>query len=155
MVEKRLTVMSLPNRTLQYKTLTIISSIFSLIAYLLMALEWRHKINIWESMYSIGAGFGLGMGLNGQFVGLTACAPAEQQGTAVGVYYLSQQVGVILSVGSYATVFETLFENVLRGEIPDVPSKEEVKYSLCYGSRERRHAKFTAIVLICRMNADW
>ena len=66
------------------------------------------------------------MSLNAQFVGLTAAAPEEQEGTAIGVYYLSQQVGMIVGVGSFAALLETVFSNNLRRALGSFPGIDEV-----------------------------
>lgn len=66
------------------------------------------------------------MSLNAQFVGLTAAASEEQQGTAIGVYYLSQQVGMIIGVGSFAALLETVFSNNLRRSLDSFPGIDEV-----------------------------
>ena len=92
-----------------------------------MALRWRYGAGAWESLYyAVGGGFGYGMCLNAQFIGLTAAAPEDQQGTAIGVYYLGQQVGMILGVGGFAALLETVWSNNLRRRFSDLPGGDEV-----------------------------
>ena len=93
-----------------------------------MALRWGNRVSAWESLYYIGGGFGYGMSLNAQFIGLTAAAPENQQGTAIGVYYLSQQVGMIFGVGSFAALLETVFSNNLSRALNSFPERDEVSY---------------------------
>ena len=56
-----------------------------------MALRWRNRLSAWKALYYIGGGFGYGMSVNAHFIGLTAAALEDQQGTAIGVYYLDTQ----------------------------------------------------------------
>lgn len=113
-------------RTLRYKTITVAGLGLGIPGYLLMALRWRFRINAWESLYYVAGGFSNGMSLNAQFVGLTAAAPEEQKGAAIGVYYLSQQVGMILGVGGFAALRETVFSNNLRRALSDCSGRDEV-----------------------------
>ena len=92
----------------------------------MMALRWRYKINALESLYYAATGFSCGMSLNAQFVGLTASAPAEKQGTAIGIYYLSQQIGIILGTGSFAALLQMLFKANLRQALGSISSADEV-----------------------------
>ena len=115
-------------RTLRYKTITLAAIGVGILGYLLMALRWHNRVGAWESLYYVAAGFGFGMSLNAQFIGLTAAAPEDQQGTAIGVYYLSQQVGMIFGVGSFAALLETGFSNNLRRGLNSSPERDEVSH---------------------------
>lgn len=100
------------NRTLRYKSITIVGLGIGILGYLLMALRWRYS-------------FSAGVCLNAQFIGLTAAAPEEQQGAAIGIYYLSQQVGMIFGIGSFAALLETVFSNNLRSALKDYSGRDE------------------------------
>ena len=115
-------------RTLRYKNITLGAVVVGILGYLLMVLRWRNGVGAWESLYYIGGGFGYGMSLNAQFIGLTAAAPEDQQGTAIGVYYLSQQVGMIFGVGSFAALLETVFSDNLRRALASFPERDEVSH---------------------------
>lgn len=82
--------------------------------------------NFWESLYYVEAGFSAGVTMNAQFVGLTAAAPEDQKGAAIGVYYLGQQMGIILRVGSFAAILETIFGGNLNDALENLPEKAEV-----------------------------
>ena len=94
-----------------------------------MALRWRYRVGAWESLYYVGGGFSAGVCLNAQFIGLTAAAPEEQQGAAIGIYYLSQQVGMIFGIGSFAALLETVFSNNLRSALKDYSGRDEVSHT--------------------------
>lgn len=113
-------------RTLRYKSITVVALGIGIPGYVLMALRWRYRINAWESLYYVAGGFSFGMSANAQFVGLAAAAPEGQQGAAIGVYYLSQQVGMIIGVGSFAALLETVFSNDLRRALSDFAGRDEV-----------------------------
>ena len=83
------------------------------ISYLIIAIRWRHGINIWESLYSLPAGLGHGALLSAQFVGLVASADIADTTTAVSVYYLSQQVGSIIAVAISSAFLRHYFHATL------------------------------------------
>ena len=91
-----------------------------------MTLRWRHEVGFWESWYSLGGGLNLGILLSALFIGLTANAPASQRATAISIYYLGQQIGVIFGVGSFATVLDSIFRNTLKGRLVHLSSGDEV-----------------------------
>lgn len=91
-----------------------------------MTLRWRYGANAWEAMYYAGGGLSFGMGLNAQFIALSAAAPKELQGAAIGLYYLSQQVGMIFGMGSFSALQETVFRNALGSTLRKFPSRDEV-----------------------------
>lgn len=113
-------------RILRYKSITVAALGIGIPGYLLMALRWRYRISAWESLYYAAGGFSFGMSANAQFVGLAAAAPEGQQGAAIGVYYLSQQVGMIFGVGSFAALLETVFRRNLRRGLSDFAERDEV-----------------------------
>ena len=116
------------SRTLRYKAITAVGIGIGFLGYTFMAVRWRYGANVWESLYYAAAGFSVGMSLIAQFVGLTAAAPEDQKGAAVGVYYLSQQVGMIIGIGSFAATVESIFGKNLDDTLGNLPEKAEVSY---------------------------
>lgn len=100
--------------------------------YVLIALRWRFQANPWESLYQLFGGFSYGMSLNAQFIGLTAAAPEDQRGSAIGLYYLSQQLGMIFGIGGFAALLEKTFRNNLRDVLRWIPEKDKVSSRLLY-----------------------
>lgn len=72
------------------------------------------------------------MSLNAQFIGLNAAAPEDQRGTAIGLYYLSQQLGIIFGIGGFAALLEKLFHHNLLDTLRWIPGKDEVSSRLLY-----------------------
>ena len=72
------------------------------------------------------------MSLNAQFIGLTAAAPEDQRGSAIGLYYLSQQLGMIFGIGGFAALLEKTFRNNLRDVLRWIPEKDKVSSRLLY-----------------------
>ena len=97
-----------------------------ILSHLLIAVRWRHGTNIWESLYVFPAGLGFGMALLTQFIGLTASAPESQLATAVSVYYLSQQVGIITGVSSSAAILRINFHRALVRQLGNLAGKDQV-----------------------------
>ena len=122
-------------RILRYKSITVAALGIGIPGYVLMALRWRYRISAWESLYYAAGGFSFGMSANAQFVGLAAAAPEGQKGAAIGIYYLSQEVGIIFGVGSFAALLETVFRNTLRRVLNDCGGRDEVSYRKSSGSR--------------------
>ena len=104
-----------------------------------MALRWSHGPNVWESMYYIGGGLSGGIALSAQFVALTACAPEDQQGTAIGLYYLSQQAGMMFGIASFAAIFEAVFRKALVQALRELPDRDEVSLLFLHAEQTLAH----------------
>ena len=72
------------------------------------------------------------MSLNAQFIGLTVAAPEDQRGTAIGLYYLSQQLGMIFGIGGFAALLEKAFRINLGETLRSIPEKNKVSARLLY-----------------------
>ena len=94
-----------------------------------MTLRWRYGTNAWEAMYYIGGGLSFGMS-SPLFIALCAAAPEDQQGAAIGLYYLSQQLGMIFGTGGFSTLQEIVFYNALSSALRNFPSRNEVGLAL-------------------------
>lgn len=116
------------------------------LGYLLMTLRWRLGANAWESLYSFGGGLSTGLALSGQFIGLSASAPEDQRATAISVYFLCQQIGIIIGVGSSTALVEAVFETNLKRRLQGLPSTDEVSRSLVNPLR----AAFSLVQLMLR-----
>lgn len=89
-------------------------------------MRWRYGVNVWESSYLFAACFGFGMALSAHFIGLSASAPRHQLGTAIGIYYLCQQLGEILGVGIAAAVLRADFHHTLKQRLGNGPVAKRV-----------------------------
>ena len=96
------------------------------ISYLLIAIRWRHGTNIWESFYPLPAGLGHGAFLSTQFVALVSSAHKADTTTAVSVYYLSQQVGSIISVATSSALLQQGFNGALLKGLESYDDRDAV-----------------------------
>lgn len=72
------------------------------------------------------------MSLNAQFIAVTTAAPEDQRGTSIGLYYLSQQLGLIFGIGGFASLLEKVFCNKLLDALKWIPGKDEVSARVLY-----------------------
>ncbi|KZF26756.1 putative transporter [Xylona heveae TC161] len=114
------------SRTFRYKTLSAITIIVACISYTLVVLRWRHGANIFESFYIFPVGVTFGMVLSAQFVGLSASAPTAQKAIAISMYYLSQQVGTVIGIGSAATLLRADFRSRLFERLVGFPERDQL-----------------------------
>ncbi|KAJ5927973.1 hypothetical protein N7466_006929 [Penicillium verhagenii] len=82
-----------------------------------VTLGWRWPQSptptIWEQLYPFGLGFGLGGSLAASFVGLSASIPDNVTAPAFTIYYLCQQVGMILGVTVASMISRGFFKTYL------------------------------------------
>jgi hypothetical protein len=64
--------------------------------------------------------------LSAQFIGLYMCAPKEQMATAIGMYYMSQQIGIALGISLGSSVLKEQFRDRLSQTMVDIPGYKEV-----------------------------
>ncbi|MCJ1350951.1 MAG: hypothetical protein MMC33_000933 [Icmadophila ericetorum] len=114
-------------RTKRYKGISIAALAFCSLGYLVIALRWHGHINIWESLYVFGTSFGVGAVNSAQFVSLSAAAPKDRMATAVSLFFLSQQVGMMIGASSSSSLLQYVFEMKLSEGLEGVgPDKETV-----------------------------
>ena len=144
---------SFSDRTYKYKRLAILAIAIQAIGFLLVAVRWREGINPWEVSYAVAAGFGFGMVLSAQFIGLSASAPKPQLATAIGLYYLCQQFGDIMGVGLAAAFVRAQFSRALQNTLGDGIAAQRVSLSsLLPFSRSSKASE--AVPAITRTRAD-
>ncbi|KAI1916883.1 hypothetical protein LOZ61_000785 [Ophidiomyces ophidiicola] len=114
------------SRTKTYKTLSIGSLALGCLAYIVIALRWVHKTSAWEALYVFPAGLSFGLVLSAQFVWLLANAPKSHISTAVSSYYLCQEVGMVLGVGTSTLLMQQDFYRRLFRSLEGVPHREEI-----------------------------
>jgi len=88
-----------------------------------------HLIPITDALGSLTSfPFGLfaGMVTSAQFFGLYLCAPKQQMTTAIGMYYMSQQIGIAVGITIMSTLFNGQFEKTLQNLLADIPGFEKV-----------------------------
>ncbi|KAF7512506.1 hypothetical protein GJ744_001441 [Endocarpon pusillum] len=122
-------------RTLRYKTLSIFSLALNILTYLLIALRWRHGTNVWEALYVFPWGLSHGMLVSTQFIGLSASAPRSRLATSISVFYLGQQLGIILGIVAAAVLLQIELYETLMQRLANYPNKEWIIENVLQDSR--------------------
>lgn len=78
------------------------------------------------SLTSFPFGLFAGMVTSAQFFGLYLCAPKQQMTTAIGIYYMSQQIGIAVGITIMSTLLNGQFEKTLQNLLVDIPGFEKV-----------------------------
>ncbi|ODA81067.1 hypothetical protein RJ55_04029 [Drechmeria coniospora] len=116
-------------RSHRYNVLCISSTILGVLVYLLITIRWGVEQQLpWEWLYSLPAGLSLGVVLACTFTALTVSADHSFQGTAICLYYLSQQVGGIIGTAVSTVAFHSTFESALMVALDDIPNKVKVSF---------------------------
>lgn len=117
-------------RTNGYKCLCIAAAILSVWVYMLITVRWGATEQFsWEWLYSMPAGLSLGIVLACTFTGLTVSTEPSLYGTAICLYYLSQQVGNIIGTAVSTVAIHSVFKATLTGALQDLPRRDEVNNS--------------------------
>jgi hypothetical protein len=78
------------------------------------------------SLTSFPFGLFAGMATSAQFFGLYLCAPKQQMTTAIGMYYMSQQIGIAVGTTIMSTLLNGQFEKNLQILLASIPGFEKV-----------------------------
>ncbi|KAJ5762888.1 MFS general substrate transporter [Penicillium manginii] len=70
---------------------------------------------------------GSGMLLSAQFIALSIWSPQEQMASATAVYYLSQQIGLIIGTSVSTAALQRLFGYRLEMNLVDIVAPEKTK----------------------------
>lgn len=114
-------------RTYRYKFLSVIALVSMCSFYLLVFLRWRVGAGLWESLYIFPVGLSFGILLATQFMGFSASTPKDQMATAISVYYLGQEVGMITGIGVSSAILRLDFRHTLSRRLTDSPDKHNVR----------------------------
>lgn len=79
----------------------------------------------WETLTTLPYGIFGGAMLSAQFIGLYMCASKHQMATAIGMYYMSQQIGIALGISVCSSVFKGQFRYTLHEVMVDIPGHKE------------------------------
>ncbi|CEJ60628.1 hypothetical protein PMG11_09197 [Penicillium brasilianum] len=109
-------------RSGRYKFLSVSCLGLSLTGFLLITFRWPCGPSQWEVVYTFISAVGLGGVFSTQFVGLAASVPQESSATAITVYYMSQQLGMIGGTTLGATISQAVFR---RGLLRKFGASEE------------------------------
>lgn len=94
-----------------------------------MIVRWANGIHGVELLYVFPWAVGSGLLLSAQFLALTICSPKEQMASSTAVYYLSQQVGMIIGTSVSTAALQQLFRLRLDVDLGPLPQKIQVPYA--------------------------
>ena len=89
-------------------------------------LRWRGRINVWESLELFPASLGLGMLSSSQFVGLSASVDKDQQANTTSLFFLGQQIGMMIAASGSATLSREGFRRSLARKLDGWPNGLDV-----------------------------
>ncbi len=99
-------------------------------------LRWRGRINVWESLYILPASLSVNIRNSLQFIGLAASVEKPQLATAVGMFYLSQQIGFMIGASRSAALLRKAFQDALLESLSDCVNADKVRsFHVCIALR--------------------
>ena len=99
------------------------------VGFVLILIRWRGAINIWESLYIFPASFGVGLLNSSQFVAISASVEKPQLATTISIFFLSQQMGMMIGASGSGALLQRTFRNALENTLGNHAGMSEV--SIC------------------------
>lgn len=112
------------DRTKQYKTMTVIAVVSTVLLSILIFIRYRDGCYTWELIYLFPSGLSNGILFSTQFIGMSLAAPKERLATSIGIYYLSQQLGFIVGPAASVAVVQRLFAHRLSESLEGLEEKQ-------------------------------
>ena len=84
---------------------------------------------MWESLYIFPASFGVGLLNSSQFVAVSAAVEKPQLATTISIFFLSQQMGMMIGASGSGALLQRTFRNALVKKLGDQARMSEV--SIC------------------------
>lgn len=85
---------------------------------------------MWESLYIFPASFSVGLLDSSQFVGVSAAVERPQLATTISIFFLSQQMGMMIGASASGTLIQRTFRNALVKSLRGRAERSEVSVSL-------------------------
>ncbi|MCJ1230374.1 hypothetical protein MMC12_007047 [Toensbergia leucococca] len=131
------------SRTKRYKKISVAAVFICIMSFIAIMLRWRGRINVWESLYIFPASLGVGMLNSSQFIGLAASIEKPQLATAVSLFYLSQQIGLMIGASGSAALLRKTFRDALVENLGDLADGNQTLTSLPLGTISSSKASST------------
>lgn len=112
-------VLTVVCRTKRYKVMSIIAAAISITSLIVILLRWHGRINVWESLYIFPVSLGVGLLNSSQFIGLSAAVEKSQLATTITVFFLSQQIGLMIGASASSALLRSAFRNALEKALRD------------------------------------
>lgn len=78
---------------------------------------------MWESLYIFPASFGVGLLNSSQFVAISAAVEKPQLATTISIFFLSQQMGMMIGASGSGALLQRTFQNALVKNLGDHAGK--------------------------------
>jgi MFS family permease len=82
----------------------------------------------WEILFTIIIGVGMGGFFSVTFVGLSASIPDQMSATAMTVYYLAQQLGMMMGITATSVTCRMVFKDYLERKLADFTGSVQVRF---------------------------
>ncbi|KAL9127025.1 MAG: hypothetical protein Q9217_004014 [Psora testacea] len=89
-------------------------------------LRWRGHISVWESLEILPASLGVGLLNSSQFIGLSAAVEKSHLATAISIFFLSQQIGMMIGASASAALLRYGFRDALIQKLTDWPDRNSI-----------------------------
>jgi hypothetical protein len=87
----------------------VFASLATFVSYALLLIRWHGRINIWETLYIVPAGFGTGVSQGATFISLQAAVSPKLRGPATAGLFLAMQIAMVFGLaGVNAIIMQTM-----------------------------------------------
>ncbi|KAL5364276.1 MFS transporter [Aspergillus floccosus] len=113
----------------EWFTIGFVAHIMNITASLVLYIAWARDTTPWASLIIFPISMATGITTSTQFVGMTTLAPESASASIISVYYLCQQMGIILGSSSASSVIWNRFTSSMLDKMnSDSQIKEQMIY---------------------------
>lgn len=114
------------SKSQRYKTLTLCAIGTALAGWVLILLRWNGRINIFESLYVVLPGFGMGTIQSSTFVHLAASLDRSDMAIAGTTWFLAQSMGYLTGASFSTALISAMLHLNLDHGLDGLDNKDEV-----------------------------
>lgn len=111
--------------------MSILAASMTITSFIVILLRWHGRIGVLESLYIFPASLGVGLLNSSQFIGLSATVEKSQLATTISVFFLSQQIGMMIGASASSALLRSTFRDALVENLSDRKGGDQVSF-LCY-----------------------
>ncbi|CEJ58991.1 hypothetical protein PMG11_07629 [Penicillium brasilianum] len=130
-----LIVGSIVRRTGKYKSLSIKCCLAMILGNILLAVRLPQGPHYWEVLFTVIVGIGMGGFFAVTFVGLSASIPDKMSATAMTLYYLAQQLGMMMGISAASVTCRMVFRAYLERKLADFVDSVQIIHHVLSDSR--------------------
>ncbi|KAJ5880815.1 transporter [Penicillium subrubescens] len=130
-----LIVGNIVRRTGKYKSLSIKCCMAMILGNMLLVIRLPQAPYYWEILFTIIIGVGMGGFFSVTFVGLSASIPNQMSATAMTVYYLAQQLGMMMGITATSVTCRMVFKEYLERKLADFAGSIQIIHHVLSDSR--------------------